>query len=743
MKKMIYNAMMITVISVIALLTGSSQTLLAQCVEFQDPPLGATFNVGDAFVSEGVLIDVLRFQWDNGQWTYDGIAQIVNNGSACHAGQEMGTNNVNLAFNFGAPLSSLSLFYGSYGGNLNIEVNGTFQNFENFLAIHGSNIGGVYVSAPAAQGCGILTLTGTINSFFIGGQELWIDHLCYEEAVEDSCVDFEDLPPGATYHTWDSFLSEGAVITVREFQYANGDWTTDGFTDVSLANLACYFGKEMRVNNCNLEFNFGHAIDAAYLSIGEYGGNVNLKINGAMNNAYDFSDLDGLNIGGVDVHVMGGTGQDCGTMGLIGTIHVFSIGGQEFFIDGVCPGGRVQDDCVDFEDIVLGYKHYVGSTFMSEGYTFTVNDFQVSGGTWVSDGFTKADNFNMACHLGQDIWINNVNLEMNSGLNWPGLSLYFREVGGNLNIEVNGSFVNFENFIDIDATLIGGAAVSVTNGLGNDCGMLFLNGTITSFALGGQELWIDHICPEEPVEQGACCFADGSCMTTLMSTCITQGGTYMGDGTMCQGDNNSNGIDDACEITCVNGDANLDGVINVVDVLAVINHLLDLIYLPGNPLECADCNRDGIINVVDALGIVNVILGYGPCQPMAGKPEVTPEAMEFLKSLKSYLSDDHFDMFMTLVKAEIGWPTEYSLTQNYPNPFNPETTIEYTLPIAVQVKIEVYNLLGQVIEVLVDAEQEAGYHSVQWDASDLASGVYFYRLTAGNFTDSKRMVLMK
>ena len=100
-------------------------------------------------------------------------------------------------------------------------------------------------------------------------------------------------------------------------------------------------------------------------------------------------------------------------------------------------------------------------------------------------------------------------------------------------------------------------------------------------------------------------------------------------------------------------------------------------------------------------------------------------------------------MFMALVKAEIGIPSEYSLAQNYPNPFNPVTSIEYTLPEAANVKVEVYNLLGQVVEVLVDSGQEAGYHSVQWDASDVASGVYFYRLTAGYFTATKRMVLMR
>jgi hypothetical protein len=88
-------------------------------------------------------------------------------------------------------------------------------------------------------------------------------------------------------------------------------------------------------------------------------------------------------------------------------------------------------------------------------------------------------------------------------------------------------------------------------------------------------------------------------------------------------------------------------------------------------------------------------------------------------------------------------PSDYSLSQNYPNPFNPETTIEFGLPEDAQVKVTVFNVLGQVATELVDAEMTAGYHVVTWDASEMASGVYFYRIQADNFTATKRMVLMK
>lgn len=88
-------------------------------------------------------------------------------------------------------------------------------------------------------------------------------------------------------------------------------------------------------------------------------------------------------------------------------------------------------------------------------------------------------------------------------------------------------------------------------------------------------------------------------------------------------------------------------------------------------------------------------------------------------------------------------PIQYNLAQNYPNPFNPVTTIEYALPQASKVKIEVYNVIGQKIATLVNSKQGAGYHTVTWDASDVSSGVYFYRLTADDFSQTRRMVLMK
>jgi hypothetical protein len=88
-------------------------------------------------------------------------------------------------------------------------------------------------------------------------------------------------------------------------------------------------------------------------------------------------------------------------------------------------------------------------------------------------------------------------------------------------------------------------------------------------------------------------------------------------------------------------------------------------------------------------------------------------------------------------------PTTFSLDQNYPNPFNPSTTVEFALPKDARVNLDVYNVLGQRVATLVDEIRAAGYHSVRFNAGQLASGLYIYRIVAGDVTMVKKMMLTK
>ncbi|MGH2575846.1 MAG: T9SS type A sorting domain-containing protein, partial [Ignavibacteria bacterium] len=90
-----------------------------------------------------------------------------------------------------------------------------------------------------------------------------------------------------------------------------------------------------------------------------------------------------------------------------------------------------------------------------------------------------------------------------------------------------------------------------------------------------------------------------------------------------------------------------------------------------------------------------------------------------------------------------GIPREYMLMQNYPNPFNPSTKITYALPKAGNVKLAVYDILGKEVAVLVNEFKQVGRFTVEFNAKNLSSGAYFYKLEAGDFTDVKKMVILK
>jgi hypothetical protein len=98
---------------------------------------------------------------------------------------------------------------------------------------------------------------------------------------------------------------------------------------------------------------------------------------------------------------------------------------------------------------------------------------------------------------------------------------------------------------------------------------------------------------------------------------------------------------------------------------------------------------------------------------------------------------------VTTVRTDESLPTDFALHQNYPNPFNPETRIRYALPVGAHVSLKLYNVLGQEAAVLVDAQQEAGWYEVRLSAATLPSGVYLYRLQAGAFTSTRKLLIIR
>ena len=113
----------------------------------------------------------------------------------------------------------------------------------------------------------------------------------------------------------------------------------------------------------------------------------------------------------------------------------------------------------------------------------------------------------------------------------------------------------------------------------------------------------------------------------------------------------------------------------------------------------------------------------------------------FQYRLKQIDNDGTFE-YSDVVEVEVV-PTQYELSQNYPNPFNPSTTIRFSLPQATQIKINIYNMLGELVETLAEGTYEAGYHKVTFNASSLPSGAYVYRIESSEYVQTKKMLLLK
>ena len=88
-------------------------------------------------------------------------------------------------------------------------------------------------------------------------------------------------------------------------------------------------------------------------------------------------------------------------------------------------------------------------------------------------------------------------------------------------------------------------------------------------------------------------------------------------------------------------------------------------------------------------------------------------------------------------------PIEYKLHNNFPNPFNPSTVVRFSLPVATQVSLKVYDVMGREVQTLVNERVQAGSYEVKFDGSNLNSGVYFYRIITDEFNDTRRMLLLK
>jgi hypothetical protein len=111
--------------------------------------------------------------------------------------------------------------------------------------------------------------------------------------------------------------------------------------------------------------------------------------------------------------------------------------------------------------------------------------------------------------------------------------------------------------------------------------------------------------------------------------------------------------------------------------------------------------------------------------------------------LKQIDHNGNYEYFCLSSDVLVGAPSKFNISQNYPNPFNPKTNISFELPNESKVTIKIFDMLGREVSTLVNGFKEAGYHTVEFDGSNLSSGMYYYRIQTKGFEAVKRMLLIK
>ena len=187
-----------------------------------------------------------------------------------------------------------------------------------------------------------------------------------------------------------------------------------------------------------------------------------------------------------------------------------------------------------------------------------------------------------------------------------------------------------------------------------------------------------------------------------------------------------------------------DGSVTVDSVTAgPMSAQVDLYYSAKGGRLC--------IGLVDIQGQVSIPAGSGELVTVHYHTLVTDVAVTLPQHSFTKAVDEQArpaEMTVNLAKGVDLLPKQFALFQNYPNPFNSGTVINYDLPVKARVRIEVFNILGQRVTTLTDGEQPAGHHRVMWDGTSsqgkaVASGVYFYKIQANDFSTTKKMMLLK
>ncbi len=194
--------------------------------------------------------------------------------------------------------------------------------------------------------------------------------------------------------------------------------------------------------------------------------------------------------------------------------------------------------------------------------------------------------------------------------------------------------------------------------------------------------------------------------------------------------------------------ANMSAGLQIIDILDPAHPFVAGHY--DTPDEAQDVFVQGnYVYIADRYSGLQILNAVDPAHPILIGSYDTPglATSVWVQGKYIYLTDGASMMIFIFGTSgtddELDSPTQFSLSQNYPNPFNAQTTISYSMPTASDVTIDIFDILGRRITSINQGHKSTGSHSVIWDASDAASGIYFYRINANGYKKTKQMALMK
>jgi hypothetical protein len=468
------------------------------CAHFEHLPADALFTVDNVLVDASIVLTVHPLVWSDGTVYAGGHVTLGDEGLAGGSGRELLLDNAHLDIEFGDALTGLMLRF-AHLGNINLEINGDFRNIPSLADVDGLTVGGVTVELSGGRGGapGVLWLRSTgpgaaISTLALGGQDLALDDVC----PEGHCVTMESLMDSQRFFVGDLFYDSGVQMRAAPFVRLDGTIISNGYVQVDTRGLAGGWGLDLELNNVLVAFAFSRPLRGLAFQYGQYGGTLNLNVNGQFVRVVDWDDLHGLQVGGVQVSVVPMAGQR-GSVYLLGEVRHLAIGGQQLWIDNVCPATC----CVHVELQPVGTHYLVGQTVPDPCAQMRIEAFTLVDGTVFVEGRSVVGAWSRAGGSGLELLLERANL----ALAWETPATQVRLVFGigdtgtvptNVNLRINGVMRNVSSLADLDGATMGGVQVSVVAGEADSKGRLLLDGWIHTMAVGGQELYLDDICAE-------------------------------------------------------------------------------------------------------------------------------------------------------------------------------------------------------------------------------------------------------